>query len=164
MLRVFFSRMRLIAHAPHITDWKFSTFQQWAKLRKELEAWRPVCLYPLKTNNLGSHYPTRFFSIWRNFIFATMWVIKENLATSFWNSNFDQMVSLISLLCKELSGFRIVTWLIFSSSGKLRYANNSNYKNDVMIRKEVRAGICHLCNFTSLILSCNCNSITSINP
>ncbi|CAN0055961.1 unnamed protein product [Ectocarpus sp. 8 AP-2014] len=25
----------------------------------------------------------------------------------------------------------------FSSSGKLRYANNSNYKNDTMIRKEV---------------------------
>lgn len=25
----------------------------------------------------------------------------------------------------------------FSSSGKLRYANNSNYKNDSMIRKEV---------------------------
>lgn len=25
-----------------------------------------------------------------------------------------------------------------SSSGKLRYANNSNYKNDTMIRKEVR--------------------------
>lgn len=24
-------------------------------------------------------------------------------------------------------------------AGKLRYANNSNYKNDVMIRKEVRA-------------------------
>lgn len=24
-------------------------------------------------------------------------------------------------------------------TGKLRYANNSNYKNDVMIRKEVRA-------------------------
>lgn len=23
-------------------------------------------------------------------------------------------------------------------AGKLRYANNSNYKNDVMIRKEVR--------------------------
>ena len=132
-------------------------------LRKEREAWRPVYLYPLKANNLGSHYPTRFFSIWRNFIFATMWVIKENLATSFWNSNFDQMVSLISLLCKELIGFRIVTWLIFSSSGKLRYANNSNYKNDVMIRKEVRAGICHLCNFTRLIPSCNCNSITSIN-
>lgn len=27
-------------------------------------------------------------------------------------------------------------------AGKLRYANNSNYKNDVMIRKEV---ILHLC-------------------
>lgn len=29
-------------------------------------------------------------------------------------------------------------------TGKLRYANNSNYKNDVMIRKEVRAaeGVC----------------------
>lgn len=26
-----------------------------------------------------------------------------------------------------------------SSAGKLRYANNSNYKNDVMIRKEVRS-------------------------
>lgn len=25
----------------------------------------------------------------------------------------------------------------FSSNGKLRYANNSNYKNDTMIRKEV---------------------------
>lgn len=25
----------------------------------------------------------------------------------------------------------------FSSTGKLRYANNSNYKNDTMIRKEV---------------------------
>lgn len=27
---------------------------------------------------------------------------------------------------------------VLSSPGKLRYANNSNYKNDVMIRKEVR--------------------------
>lgn len=26
----------------------------------------------------------------------------------------------------------------FSPKGKLRYANNSNYKNDVMIRKEVQ--------------------------
>lgn len=26
---------------------------------------------------------------------------------------------------------------LFSPAGKLRYANNSNYKNDVMIRKEV---------------------------
>lgn len=25
----------------------------------------------------------------------------------------------------------------FSNTGKLRYANNSNYKNDTMIRKEV---------------------------
>lgn len=131
-------------------------------MRKEREAWRPVCLYPLKAKTLGS--PTRFFSTWRNSIFATTLVIKENLATSFWNSNFDRMVSLISLSCKELNVFRIVTWLIFSSSGKLRYANNSNYKNDVMIRKEVRAGICHLRNFTRLILSCNCNNITSVNP
>ena len=27
-----------------------------------------------------------------------------------------------------------------TSDGKLRYANNSNYKNDVMIRKEVYVG------------------------
>ncbi|KAL6031980.1 hypothetical protein STEG23_029127 [Scotinomys teguina] len=27
----------------------------------------------------------------------------------------------------------------FRPDGKLRYANNSNYKNDVMIRKEVRS-------------------------
>lgn len=26
-------------------------------------------------------------------------------------------------------------------AGKLRYANNSNYKNDVMIRKEVSLGV-----------------------
>lgn len=28
--------------------------------------------------------------------------------------------------------------LLYFFSGKLRYANNSNYKNDTMIRKEVK--------------------------
>lgn len=32
----------------------------------------------------------------------------------------------------------------FHSDGKLRYANNSNYKNDVMIRKEVYVNKCVL--------------------
>lgn len=34
------------------------------------------------------------------------------------------------------SGLRLMCVLL--PTGKLRYANNSNYKNDVMIRKEVR--------------------------
>lgn len=46
-----------------------------------------------------------------------------------------------------------VKWCIVSNipqtkyvlAGKLRYANNSNYKNDVMIRKEV------ICNYKNVI-------------
>lgn len=38
------------------------------------------------------------------------------------------------------------------SAGKLRYANNSNYKNDVMIRKEVSL---HLVYFSL----CKCSKI-----
>ena len=31
----------------------------------------------------------------------------------------------------------LISWINVFVSGKLRYANNSNYKNDTMIRKEV---------------------------
>lgn len=31
----------------------------------------------------------------------------------------------------------MVLFVRFLTTGKLRYANNSNYKNDTMIRKEV---------------------------
>ena len=48
------------------------------------------------------------------------------------------MVNIFILQCSILSGFQTITEGLFSLSGKLRYANNSNYKNDVMIRKEVR--------------------------
>jgi len=38
------------------------------------------------------------------------------------------------------------------ASGKLRYANNSNYKNDTMIRKEVCWTACHIFSFTFNLL------------
>lgn len=37
----------------------------------------------------------------------------------------------------SLKASRIVCKNVICISGKLRYANNSNYKNDTMIRKEV---------------------------
>lgn len=46
------------------------------------------------------------------------------------NSTFS-CVNVIAMYCNN------VVMTFFSDPGKLRYANNSNYKNDVMIRKEV---------------------------
>ncbi len=36
--------------------------------------------------------------------------------------------------------------------GKLRYANNSNYKNDTMIRKEVRFFVIIVCGIVVTVL------------
>lgn len=56
------------------------------------------------------------------------------------NKNTDRFLSLVSLKKsvghKGKFGHEFMEFE-FSSSGKLRYANNSNYKNDTMIRKEV---------------------------
>jgi len=48
--------------------------------------------------------------------------------------------------------FLVLLYSIVVVSGKLRYANNSNYKNDTMIRKEV---CCELLNNLSSILVCH---------
>lgn len=69
-----------------------------------------------------------------NSTFDTMLAIKGNSVMNFLNLNSDPMVNSSST---ELIHYQCITRTIFRL-GKLRYANNSNYKNDTMIRKEVR--------------------------
>ena len=56
-----------------------------------------------------------------------MWDIRASLATSFWSLSSDLMASL---------GRCLADFDPFYSRISGRYANNSNYKNDTMIRKE----------------------------
>ena len=65
------------------------------------------------------------------------------------------MMSFLSLLLFFLAVFAVNRLNFFVlPTGKLRYANNSNYKNDVMIRKEVRSF--QMSNFFALSLFSSC--------
>lgn len=60
---------------------------------------------------------------------------RESLDMNSWSLNLDQMVSFV---CHMSWSLVLCVLYVFSYvSGRLRYANNSNYKNDTMIRKEV---------------------------
>lgn len=60
---------------------------------------------------------------------------RESLDMNSWSLNLDQMVSFV---CHMSWSVVLCVLCIFSYVlGRLRYANNSNYKNDTMIRKEV---------------------------
>ena len=79
-----------------------------------------------------------------------MWDIRESLDTSSSNSSSDPTVS---DRAKDRIPCLTTHWsdclILYSSpsplsSGKMRYANNSNYKNDTMIRKEAFVHKCVL--------------------
>lgn len=98
------------------------------------------------------------------FIFVSYWNVKANtLERSSWQGYLEMGLSIKNVLANlNLSNlFHFINWNLITDSlnawlllimtykkceiyiytfylvGKLRYANNSNYKNDTMIRKEV---------------------------